>query len=325
MGEERIKCPFCDTYATGIHRLVRHIRGCPILSRAIGDVSLNKADLAQKRLDHLQQKVVNPELKAALSELLFSETQPLEDNRHEETSSYQVASFDLKDYFAENPVCREERQYAHWLACCLQNSESEMQKQICNIIGQVDRIVQTHFEVSMMRDLWNACSRHERIMFNNKLLRYCKREELDKNYDKHPNFWDSPPLMRWMMNAKPDIALLVQKQGEFWLYFIECKYKSKEDVYVERSTDQKFEKTQCDVQKAILNFLCGDDEASGLGIKFEGNKIKPGNDIIKVQFVDENERNQLGNYNQAGDCVQIPIRKLMIELGLGIAGGGLKN
>ena len=223
--------------------------------------------------------------------------------------SLNTTSFDLKDYFAENPVCREERQYAHWLACCLQNSESKTKQQICDVIGQVDRIVQIHFEVSMMRDLWNACSLDGRSEFNKKLFRFVKNEVLAENQYKHPNFWDSPPLMRWMMNAKPDIALLIEANRELRLYFIECKYQSGEDKYSDRTTSPIYRCSQCEVQEKISGFLCSDEEHFGLGIKFEGRKILSSDKIIKVKFVS-------GDINQQSEWVEVSIKKMRDELGI---------
>ena len=302
----KIKCPFCGISATGYHRLASHWRGCSKNPYSMEDLSNSQ----------MMKKLINEccngntkEIEAAIKEFAIRESEPAEDNNVEDNPSLNTTSFDLKDYFAAMPICREERQYACWLTSCLQNSESDVRKTVCEKFKKPYKIIQMHFEVSIMRDFWNACSLESRGEFNKKLLRFTKSEVPVENQYKHPNFWDSPPLMRWMMNAKPDIALLVEENGELRLYFIECKYQSGEDKYIDRTTSPNYLCSQCDVQKSILDFLCSDEEDFGLGIKFEGRKILSSDDIIKVRFVSGDMKPQHG-------WVGIPINKMKDELGI---------
>ncbi len=55
--------------------------------------------------------------------------------------------------------------------------------------------------------------------------------------------------LRAMMNSKPDIAVIYQKNGQRYLLFIECKFESSEGRYDSLS--------QREVQYHIADFLCG--------------------------------------------------------------------
>ncbi len=66
-------------------------------------------------------------------------------------------------------------------------------------------------------------------------------EDAEGDFGKHINGWSKPeriyrnPVARWMMNTKPDVALLLKRKGvkrpSYRLFMIECNYLSGEEVY----------------------------------------------------------------------------------------------
>ena len=178
---------------------------------------------------------------------------------------------DLKDYLAGEYICREERQYAYYLAKKLKENNNVIKNRIDL---HDEEIIEVFYEATVMRDYW-FCDKEN---FNERLRKYLKdhENEIGEKVKNHPNYWkQSHPLARWMMNAKPDIALLTENKGVYTLHFIECKYLSKVDRY--KCDD--YSALQTDVQEKILVFLCNYYE-----IQYENEKVEAG-EVKLVTFV----------------------------------------
>lgn len=110
---------------------------------------------------------------------------------------------------------------------------------------------------------------------------------------KHINGWSGKervyrnPLARWMMNVRPDIALLLKRKGikrtELRMHYIDCHYLSGIDTYpaVIGRYDEKGNIKDCkkivftkrQVEQYALEFLCEtptSDDTDTLGIKWWG-------------------------------------------------------
>ena len=197
-------------------------------------------------------------------------------------------NLDLKNYLnGENSICREERQYALFLYNILAG-----QKEI-TIDEQVYTIEQVCYEASFMRDFFNYLSDEEKIEFNKELMQFANKKDclMDMNeFDKkiflhHINQWSKNeknkefvhPIAQFMMNAKPDISILVSKDNQYILHFIECKYVSTEGNYTKKIDGKKYHKKQTEIQKYILEFLC---ERMKMRYGNEQEDIQPGNVIM---------------------------------------------
>ncbi len=75
-------------------------------------------------------------------------------------------------------------------------------------------------------------------------------------------------LIKTMMNAKPDLAVIYEKENEEYLLFLECKFESAEDKYV-NSNDKTQTLEQTVVQGHVARFLAG----AGY-LKKDGREIK---------------------------------------------------
>jgi hypothetical protein len=218
---------------------------------------------------------------------------------------------DLKNFLIDdNSICREERQYALYLY------NSLLKCKTINILGNTYDIVQAYYEATFMRDYFFTSNdkkefNEKLILFSNDRLKelYTKSNCVNKeNYDyslinrnsegnpeKHINHWKTEnrsPIAKWMMNAKPDIALLLRNdKNEYFLYSIECKYESKEDCYtsiVDGDNDKRIIKCrQHELQKLVIIFLC-----EKLGMTYNALKILPG-DVCMAYF--------RGKYNKKGN------------------------
>ncbi len=212
---------------------------------------------------------------------------------------------DLKEYLdGNNSVCREERQFAVFLYHNLLE-----QRQI--VIGSKEKreeytIEQVYYEASFMRDYFYALgetkelSEEKKADFNQKLVKFVnekcgKIEKVEfKNrelFSQHINNWNKHikeceeckkyyhPLAQFMMNATPDLAVLVSKKAEeeveYYLHFIECKYTSGEDTYKKQTEEGIYSKKQTEVQNLILEFLCGE-----MNMQYEKKKINAGNTYL---------------------------------------------
>lgn len=110
---------------------------------------------------------------------------------------------------------------------------------------------------------------------------------------KHMNGWSKEekiyrnPLARWMMNVRPDIALLLKRRGikrsEYRMQFVDCKYLDGMDnypAYIGRfdATGKKVKAckklicTKSQIERYVLEFLCEEctEEADTLGLQFFG-------------------------------------------------------
>lgn len=191
-------------------------------------------------------------------------------------------SFIINDYLRrENPICREERQFALFLF----NRLKENNRKIMNYLDIQGEIVDVFFEVTLMRDYWHT----DKVCFNQLLkdyieVNFCKNGdfcEIGDNKKVHIRKWKkSHAYGKWMMNAKPDIGLINRVDGKYYLHFIECKYLSNESIY---KCAEDGDGNQIKTQKDILDFLC-----NFIDLKYEertGEKqdVQKG-EVIKVKF-----------------------------------------
>jgi hypothetical protein len=177
-----------------------------------------------------------------------------------------------------NPTCREERQFALLLNNKLKNEDSKIMENL-DLKGH---IVDVFYEPTLMRDYWYD----KKVIFNSLLIEYIENKfkhvsDIGPNKGYHINFWRKKhPYGVSMMSAKPDIGVISCINNEYYLDFIECKYKSCISVY---QYDGFPSLTQVEVQEYILEFLC---DYLNLKIKDSlGNDsvIKKGK-VIKVKF-----------------------------------------
>lgn len=116
--------------------------------------------------------------------------------------------------------------------------------------------------------------------FNHKLIQYvCEWENVELKYSgkelnlghnaiESEKITELSPVkknrikrkVRWMMNAKPDIAVIyrIGESEQRVLMFLECKFESKEDYYL-CNAEEKSEKNyykQTEIQWRIADFLC---------------------------------------------------------------------
>lgn len=199
-------------------------------------------------------------------------------------------SFIINDYLRrKTPICREERQFALFLF----NRLKENDREIIDYLDIPGKIVDVYFEVALMRDYWNS----DKKSFNEKLKYYIDKKFYLESEESiigsketvHINVWEkSHPYGRWMMNAKPDIGIIVLLENEYYLHFIECKLKSEEGVYKCRGYKNK---KQVEIQEYILDFL---SQILKYETNTDGTKkfkdIKKGS-VLKVRFSDKKSSN----------------------------------
>ena len=85
-----------------------------------------------------------------------------------------------------------------------------------------------------------------------KWLREQYKEETDSDNDKMKLDEDSQKrvkMAKYMMNSKPDIAVIYKDGGEIYLQFLECKFESKEKKF-------DYNITQTQIQTLIAKFIC---------------------------------------------------------------------
>ena len=190
----------------------------------------------------------------------------------------------LENYiYDEYSICREERQYALFLYNILRKyhtpkkrNENSNVKNIFNACGipTEAEIENVFYEATFMRDIFERqrrlelcqdpvisllskkCSPSKRKIsksrsFNALLLKYVTGT--DESYTGEENNLGANSggndLIREMMNATPDIAVVYRENTEKYLLFIECKFESYEKPY-------KSGNKQCDIQWRIAEFLC---------------------------------------------------------------------
>ena len=254
--QDKIKCPVknCDKEPTGLHRLITHFRGAHIKGK-----DSNTIDNALAAIKSLKKDEVK---KALLKEL--SEYGPEIDDADEEKVDARKCDGDDEEFiinqYLDSAICREERQYALFLANSLKKNNSFIK----DILGlKTCEVLEVFYEATLMRDYW--C--RNRIEFNKALNCFAKKKEQwdsvigsngkEKN---HANYWAKKhPLACWMMNAKPDLAVLYRENNNEspTLSFIECKYLSEVDTYYSKESNS-FEYSQVKLQKLILDFLCNE-------------------------------------------------------------------
>ncbi len=198
----------------------------------------------------------------------------------------------------EFSICREERQYAVFLYNVLRKysdarKRKEQTQDIKDIftachIPECASIEYVFYEAAFMRDFFER-SRKLALSenFNTKLIQYVygqKHKESEniveysgKEYNLGHNTIDFKELLingkniqdnekdwlkyriKWMMNAKPDIAVIyhtVEDNLKF-LLFIECKFESKESLYSYTDKNGNTESMgQREIQWNIAEFLC---------------------------------------------------------------------
>lgn len=214
---------------------------------------------------------------------------------------------DLKDYLSDrNSVCREERQYALYLF-----NELCDQGRI-DIDGSSYEIVECYYEVSILRDYFEQAD--DKRGFNLKLIDHSRAncnapEKLKdavrpfdiKKLDKHINVlkdedWKNigTKLPLYIINAQPDIGLILKRENRFFLCFIECKYCSGFSKYPTKDVNREYlgddgrKYDQLEVQRLIADFICS--EEAGLGMRYHGKKLSMLKDTPVIAAVFKGKR-----------------------------------
>ena len=216
-------------------------------------------------------------------------------------------NFDINDFIkTNNPVCREERQYAAFLYSMFLNvmnnkGGKEEIKIVSDIIKNYDSIVHVFFEVSIMRDYFYALSVNEKTEFNKALL--ISRGITSDDIDVIPDSLGSPSkdwrekqnslprdksselqYARYMMRAKPDLMVLFTRGERKYVRIIECKYTQEEGRY--KDCDGRLKIKQKEVQASIIAFLFGEN---GI-LKFDGETVLyEGDGVTEVDFEKKND------------------------------------
>jgi hypothetical protein len=217
--------------------------------------------------------------------------------------------YDLKHYLSDQPICREERQFALFFANKLSKNDCSTKRILTDggLLKDGETIEKVFFEVTIMRDYWcnnkklfNKAllnyveSNRKKYFINNKAIEYTNSYMGEKE-DLHANSWTpSHPIARWMMNAKPDIAIITRNGDTYRLSFIECKYSSREDIYKSEGVNSF---PQSKLQEEILNFIC-----NILKAKYNKNPLENG-EVKKVRFINNN--------TIANDEIPVPISILL--------------
>ena len=306
-----LNCPYCETLCSDLWRLFKHINGKHLREKIftiektrkgyfddikeIIKVTVSEAQSTNtQKMDETDYKKLEKyfcdwALDWIVAEAystfgdFSSQTDPQDQKSVLEnvvtTPSETVHDINLKEFIPA--VCREERQYAHYLATYL---EAKI------VQSGTDGIQAVYFEATFLRDIWQAKRKCKggAERFLKSLFHHATKDETEKAldnhicWDRHPNHWPgkcAPPLMTWMMNAKPDIAVIVKVGKVNRLWFLECKYESPEKKYGS-------EHSQTDIQAEIIKFLCGNGN-NDFAVRFGGNddeRLEAGGVKI-VQFV----------------------------------------
>jgi len=274
----------CETSASNLYLLAQHI-----YDSHMGDIIgiLNRFSYPER--SQLLMYITGMMKKGIGEE--FEEELPVDNNMSGNSSGFLLNDYINPDY----PICREKGQYSLYL----HNKIKEKDKDILKAIGFTDCSIEgVLYEAAFMRDYWYADKRE----FNRVLKEY-----IEKKFDAcidggsigsaHAKNWQvDVPYPRWMMNAKPDIAVVVKKDNEYKLYFIKCRYFPGEGMYRGKVADSnEIAGYQTGNQENIIEFLC-----DCLGLKYRDssgkeNPIKRGK-VIKVQFVSEQYNKEYADY-----------------------------
>lgn len=207
----------------------------------------------------------------------------------------------FQDYFDPSyPVCREERQYAFFLCSKLMELigiPTTADQDILTACGigthkQIVTLKSVLYEPSFLRDIFfRERKEHPQTLYFNRLLYQfvsnktdCTGIPTNKNLGGKSGIVDLKKRecpedqktaeedlnMKWMMNVKPDIAVIYEASEKNHLKFIECKYFSKEDTYAGGIKQRK-------IQQKVSDFLCKhtgmeSDPVQLVVFRSEGNK-----------------------------------------------------
>lgn len=271
-------CPVCNELCTDLNRLRIHLFAIHFNEDSFEVIQEKLKKLDEPIREYLRCSFtdIDPTESSLMDELLITDDQDCSISKNEE-EEFSINDFIKKD----NPICREERQFSLFLY----NKLKEKKKYILDTLGIQGNIINVFYEATFMRDYWYE----NKIIFNEKLVEFIQENEnyhnsciIGDDKKKHVNYWSrSHPLARWMMNAKPDIAIITEYNNNYKLFFIECKYCSDTSNYKSETLIMN----QVDVQEKILDFLC-----SKLRLKYKvGNRknvIEKGG-VILAQFVSE--------------------------------------
>ena len=211
-----------------------------------------------------------------------------------------MSKIQLNEFINGNDsICREERQYALYLYNILDKQGSIVIKN--NEKKQDYKIEKVFFEVSFLRDYFERCNDDDKKEFNTSLIHFSRNHVKvspnNKIWDKfegsdflqgHVNGWHNKSdvwktvgtkLPQYLMNAQPDIGMLLSDNNGYHICFIECKYCSGFGKYPSKSSKGDSLSTdeggyhQLDVQNYIAEFLCSSEY--GLNAYYNNEKLKP--------------------------------------------------
>lgn len=107
--------------------------------------------------------------------------------------------------------------------------------------------------------------------------------------------------IQYMMNAKPDIAVIYMEEKTKKLLFLECKFESKESFYGSKKT-KKVRRSQREIQWKIADFLCNNYlKREGIGLS---DSMK-GKTSCMVQFVREEPTEPNKNKIEIKDLIEL--------------------
>jgi len=258
-GDIMKKCPIdgCGVPCTDDYRMSVHIKGAHLKNGSV--LTEDFKNQIQNQLENDFSKRLLERLEINEPEITVADEVSVADKKSADPKEY----FDLKRYLNNDScICREERQYAFYLADKIK--DGFYTQQIFGCDKEDIEILDVFYEVAIMRDYLYEYGKKFNDIFipylqdKLKKLNIAEKEyplpkENDPERANHANHWTSPhPLAQWMMNAKPDIAVLYKKEKKVHLMFIECKYTSEQDTYKKNG----FTLGQVETQEYILEFLC---------------------------------------------------------------------
>ncbi len=279
---ENARCPIdgCGVPCTDDYRMSVHIKGAHLKNGS--ELTEEFIKQIQKGLEKDFSKRLLERLETNEPEVTVADEVTVEDDK----SAVPEENYDLKRYLNDAPyICREERQFAFYLAGKIK--EGFYAQKIFGCDKKDIEILDVFYEVAIMRDFLHEYGK----IFNNKYIPYLHKKlkqlniatteytlpkEEDPERIKHANHWTAPhPLAQWMMNAKPDIAVLYKKKEKLYLMFIECKYTSGQDTYKKNGFTLK----QVETQELILEFIC-----NYLSMNYCGETIYK-DKVILIRFI----------------------------------------
>ena len=174
---------------------------------------------------------------------------------------------DIENYISDkDSICREERQYALFLCNVLRyykRSDGKVKNifDACGIPSGAE-IENVFYEAAFMRDYFHKSRDDKKDSFNKKLISFVSDKKFEYTGDEinlGRNKFECKDLpkdkmytAKWMMEAKPDLAVIYKKENEKYLLFIECKFESGESIY----KAEDFSLSQRQIQWKIAQFLC---------------------------------------------------------------------